>query len=73
MNAISIISSAETTSTEVPRDFTDFTLGQLRCAALRSKIVANQIEAASAALSAGIISPEQAILILAECGVEVSS
>jgi hypothetical protein len=53
--------------------FTDFILGQLRCAALRSKIVTNQIEVASAALSAGLIAPEIAIIILAETGVELSS
>jgi hypothetical protein len=56
------------------RAFTDFVLKQIHCAALRSKIVTNQLEAATTALNAGLISPEAAILILAEAGlVEVSS
>jgi hypothetical protein len=51
----------------------DFVLQQIHCAALRSRIVTNQLEAATTALNAGLISPEAAILILAETGVEVSS
>jgi len=69
MNTSNLISTATAPSTA----FTDFILRQLRCAALRSKIVTNQLEAAATALSAGMISPEMAILVLAECGVEVSS
>ena len=53
--------------------FNDFLLRQLRCAKLRAQITVNQIEMTATALSAGMISPEIAILILAECGVEVSS
>jgi hypothetical protein len=48
--------------------FADFILAQIRCAALRSKITCNQLEAAATALSAGMISPEMALLILHETG-----
>jgi hypothetical protein len=53
--------------------FATFILHRLHVAALRAKIVANEIETATVALSAGMISPETAILVLAETGVEVSS
>jgi hypothetical protein len=46
--------------------FTAFLLAQLRSAALRSKLVANQIEAATVALSTGVITAEMALLILHE-------
>ena len=51
----------------------DFVLGQIRITKLRAELVANQADMAAAALSAGMVSPETALLILAECGVEVSS
>ncbi len=55
--------------TTVPStSFADFILGQIRCAALRSKIVANQLEVAATALSAGLIAPETALLVLHETG-----
>ena len=54
--------------------FTDFILHRLHVAALRAKIVANEIETTATALSAGLISPEAAILHLHQFGlVEVSS
>jgi hypothetical protein len=57
--------------------FTDFILAQLNCTVLRFKIITNEIEATAAALSGGMITAEQAILILAETGLpladEVSS
>ena len=59
--------SAEAT-TAPSTAFVDFLLQQFRCAALRSKIVTNQIEAATVALSAGMISAEAALLILHETG-----
>jgi hypothetical protein len=40
---------------------------------VRAELVANQADMALAALSGGLISPEMAILILAETDVEVSS
>lgn len=48
--------------------FTDFVLRQLRCAKLRGQITVNQIEMAATVLSAGMISAEAALLILAETG-----
>lgn len=59
------------TSTTESSTFTAFLLAQLNCASLRSKIVTNQIEAATVALSAGLILPETAILILAETGLSL--
>ena len=61
------------TSTTASSTFTAFVLTQLRCAQLKAEIVVNQIEAATAALSAGMITAEQAILILAETSIEVVS
>jgi hypothetical protein len=66
-------SAANTAITSPPSAFVEFLLAQFRCAALRSKLITNQIEAATVALSAGIITPETALLILHETGVEVSS
>jgi hypothetical protein len=59
--------------TEASSAFTQFVLRQIGCAKARAEIVVNQADMALAALSAGLISPEMAIMVLAECGVEVSS
>jgi hypothetical protein len=68
------ITNPEPTPTVEPSSgFTDFILHRLRVTGLRAKIVANEIESTMTALSAGLISPEAAILILAETGIEVSS
>jgi hypothetical protein len=56
--------------------FTAFVLAQLRCTQLKAEIVVNQIEAATVALNAKIITPEVALLLMHEAGlplVEVSS
>jgi hypothetical protein len=53
--------------------FTAFVVEQIGCAKLRAEITVNQCDVAITALNAGLISPEAAILILAETGVEVSS
>jgi hypothetical protein len=53
--------------------FTDFILAQIRIAKVRFELAANQAEMATTALSAGLISPEAAILILAETSLEISS
>jgi hypothetical protein len=66
------LSSTEPT-TAPSASFVDFVLAQIRCAKLRAELTVNQCEMAIVALSAGMISPEMAILILTECGVEVSS
>jgi hypothetical protein len=63
----------EPTTVEPSSGFVDFILHRLHVAALRAKIVANEIEATATALSGGLISPEAAILILAETGIEVMS
>jgi hypothetical protein len=66
-----------TTSTEattVPSSgFADFILQQRHIKKLRAQITLNQIEAAAVALSAGTISAEAALLILAETGISVPS
>jgi hypothetical protein len=64
--------TASVSTTAAPSSaFTDFVLAQLNYAALRSKITINQIETATVALSGGLITAEQAILILAECRLEI--
>jgi hypothetical protein len=68
------ITSAITVEPTTPSTaFTDFILAQLNWAALRSKIITNQIETAITALRAGLITPEMALLVLTECGLEISS
>jgi hypothetical protein len=57
-------SSVTTTSSTL----IDFLLAQFRVAALRAKILANEIEAIATALSAGMISAELALLHLHETG-----
>jgi hypothetical protein len=59
--------------TEPSSAFTHYVLRQIECAKVRAELVANQADMALAALSGGLISPEMAILILAETDVEVSS
>jgi hypothetical protein len=80
MNTSSIISSSTTASPalagEASSAFTHFVLRQIGCAKLRAELVANQADMAITALSAGLITPEMALLVLAECGLplgEVSS
>ena len=66
-------SAALVSTTETSSAFTQFVLRQIECAKLRAELVVNQADMAIIALSGGLISPEMAILILAECGVEVVS
>jgi hypothetical protein len=76
MTAATIRKPEAPTTVEPSSAFTDFILAHLNCIALRFKIITNEIEATAAALSAGLISPEAALLILAETGLaldEVSS
>jgi hypothetical protein len=54
--------------TEASSAFVAFLLARFRVAALRTKIVANEIEATATALSAGIVTPEAALLHLQESG-----
>ena len=48
--------------------FITFLLGQIRCAELRARIVANELKATAVALNAGLISVEAALLHLNETG-----
>jgi hypothetical protein len=76
MNIQANSSAASASPTETSSAFTAFVTGQIRIAKLRFELAANQADAALAALSGGLISPEEAILILAETGLvldEVSS
>jgi hypothetical protein len=66
-------SATITSTTEASSAFTQFVLRQIHCTKVRAQLVANQADMALAALSGGLISPEMAILILTECGIEVSS
>jgi len=45
----------------------DYLLAELRCAGLRARIWQADIEAVGLALKAGLIAPEQALGLLAEC------
>jgi hypothetical protein len=65
--------AASASTTEASSAFSQFVLRQIECAKLRAELTVNQTDMALSALSAGLISPETAILILAETGVEVSS
>lgn len=47
-----------------PRDFTDYLLAELHCAALRARILQADIEAVGLALKGGLISPDQALDLL---------
>jgi hypothetical protein len=67
------IESEPTTVEPSSSNFTAFVLAQIGCAKLRAEITVNQIEMAATALSAGMISPEAALLILAECGLEIGA
>jgi hypothetical protein len=48
--------------------FVDFLLAQFRCAGIRARIIVNEIEAMQAALTAGLIAPEVAVLHVHEVG-----
>jgi len=46
---------------------TEYLLAELRCASLRARLWQADIEAVGKALAAGLIEPEQAIELLADC------
>jgi hypothetical protein len=48
-------------------DHFDYLLAELRCAALRARLMVSDIEAISIALKAGLISPEHALEYLDDC------
>jgi hypothetical protein len=45
----------------------EYLLAELRCAALRARLWQADIEAVGVALRGGLISPEQAVALLADC------
>jgi hypothetical protein len=45
----------------------DYLLAELRCASLRARLWQADIEAVGMALKAGLIEPEQAVELLADC------
>jgi hypothetical protein len=57
--------SSVTTSSSA---FVDFLLAQFRCAGLRARIIVNEIDTMRAALAAGMIAPEVAVLHVHEIG-----
>ena len=48
-------------------NYIDYLLGELRCASLRARIAAHDIDAIGLALKGGLISPDQAVDLLDEC------
>jgi hypothetical protein len=45
----------------------EYLMGELRCASLRARLQVQDIEAVGMALGAGLIQPEQALELLADC------
>jgi hypothetical protein len=55
------------TAAPPPCDFREYLLAELRCAALRARILDADITAVSLALEGGLISPDQALGLLHDC------
>ena len=55
-------------SETVTRDRCEFLLAELRAAALRARVWHADIDAVGLALKAGLISPDQAVEHLSDCG-----
>jgi hypothetical protein len=45
----------------------DYLLAELRCASLRARLWQSDIDAVGMALKAGLVEPEQALELLADC------
>jgi hypothetical protein len=45
----------------------DYLLAELRCASLRARLWQSDIDAVGLALKAGLVEPEQALELLADC------
>jgi hypothetical protein len=69
--ATTTITPEPTTVEPSSSSFTAFVIGQIGCAKLRAEIIVNQCDMAITALSGGFISPEAALLILHEAGLEL--
>jgi hypothetical protein len=48
-------------------NFHDYLLAELRCAALRARILASDVDAIGLALKGGLVTADQAIELLADC------
>jgi hypothetical protein len=48
-------------------DHRDYLLAELRCAASRARLWQHDIEAVGLALKGGLVTPEQALELLADC------
>jgi hypothetical protein len=46
---------------------TDYLLAELRCAALRARLLQADIEAVGLALKGGLVTPDEAVELLDEC------
>lgn len=66
--ADTITGTGTDSATSPSSTFIDFLLGEFRCAGLRARIVANEIEATAVALAAGLIDGEVALACLQESG-----
>jgi hypothetical protein len=47
----------------------EYLLSELRCASLRVRLLQSNVDAVGLALKAGLISPDEAVAHLANCGV----
>jgi hypothetical protein len=45
----------------------DYLIAELRCASLRARLQVHDIDALAMALKAGLVEPEQALELLADC------
>ena len=63
-----VFSTAPHTATS-EKDKAGYLLAELRCAALRARLVACEIDAIGIALRGGLIDPETAVAWLHDCGV----
>jgi hypothetical protein len=48
---------------------TEYLLAELRCASLRARLLQQDIDAVGSALRGGLITPDQAVGLLADCDV----
>jgi hypothetical protein len=53
--------------------FANYLLAELRCAALRARLLTNEIQTMAIALRAGFISPDNAVAHLHEIGVLIEA
>ena len=46
---------------------TDYLLAELRCASLRARLLASDFDAIGLALKGGLVTPDQALSLVADC------